>query len=205
MRTKHLFLVLILWAIFFYSCAVPKQLAQTRKEISDKEEVRAEKTTGEVLQLIDTTKREGLEVTYTKIEFYPPEAKKPAGPEEAEPIKEPEGLDNNKKEPTPKEKQPPNKQGSIKSIEQYTVKHNKEEAGVSIEKENIDIEKQEAINTEIQTDETVTEQPGRDPYRWRYILAIIVIILGVCIVGYFCLRKTKIFISIASFFKNLFF
>ena len=187
-------------------CSTPRKLATNTKEARKVEEARSEKSAGDILQYVDTTKREGVEITYTKIEFYPPDVSKPiiTPASEPEPKQEPANLEDKKVEPTPKKKQPPNEQGAIKSIEQYTVKHDTEDRGISASVESIATEKNEAINTEFEKEEAITEEPAADPYRWRYILAIIVILLVVGVVGYFWLRKTNIFIRVASFFKKLF-
>lgn len=187
-------------------CSTPRKLAGSTIEAGKVEEVRSETSAGDILQFVDTTKREGVEITYTKIEFYPPDLSKPiiTPASEPGPKQEPANLEDKKVEPTPKKKQPPNEQGAIKSIEQYTVKHDTEDMGISASVESIATEKNEAINTEFEKEEAITEEPAADPYRWRYILAIIVILLVVGVVGYFWLRKTNIFLRVASFFKKLF-
>lgn len=187
-------------------CSTPRKLAGSTIEAGKVEEVRSETSAGDILQYVDTTKREGVEITYTKIEFYPPGTIQPTATPATEPeaTPEPANLEDKKVEPTPKKKQPPNEQGAIKSIEQYTVKHDTEDRGISASVESIATEKNEAINTEFEKEEAITEEPAADPYRWRYILAIIVILLVVGVVGYFWLRKTNIFLRVASFFKKLF-
>lgn len=184
-------------------CSTPHKLAANTKEAGKVEEVRSETSAGDILQYGDTTKREGVEITYTKIEFYPPDVSKPIITPASEPEskQEPANLEDKKVEPTPKKNQPPHEQGAIKSIEQYTVKHDTEERGISASVESIATEKEEAINAEFEKEEAITEEPAADPYRWRYILAIIVILV---VVGYFCLRKTNLFLRVASFFKKLF-
>lgn len=198
--------ILCLLLCLLVGCSTPRKLAANTKETGKTEEARSEKSAGDILQYVDTTKREGVEITYTKIEFYPPDASKPiiTPAPEPEPKQEPANLEDKKVEPTPKKNQPPNEQGAIKSIEQYTVKHDTEDGGISASVESTDTEKNEVINSEFEKKEAITEEPTADPYRWRYILAIIVILVVVGVVGYFCLRKTNLFLRVASFFKKLF-
>lgn len=195
--------ILCLLLCLLVGCSTPRKLAGSTIEAGKVVEVRSETSAGDILQYVDTTKCGGVEITYTKIEFYPPDASKPiiTPASEPEPKQEPANLEDKKVEPTPKKQQPPNEQGAIKSIEQYTVKHDTEDRGISASVESIATEKNEAINTEFEKEEAITEEPAADPYRWRYILAIIVILV---VVGYFCLRKTNLFLRVASFFKKLF-
>lgn len=196
-------LIISTFLCLLVGCSTPRKLAANTKEAGKVEEVRSETSAGDILQSVDTTKREGVEITYTKIEFYPPDVSKPiiTPASEPEPKQEPANLEDKKVEPTPKKQQPPNEQGAIKSIEQYTVKHNTEDRGINASAESIATEKNEAINAKFEKEEAITEEPAADPYRWRYILAIIVILV---VVGYFCLRKTNLFLRVASFFKKLF-
>ena len=48
--------------------------------------------------------------------------------------------------------------------------------------------------------EANTEQPAADPYRWRYILAILIIV----IVAGVWLSKTKVGNTVISFIKKIF-
>lgn len=208
MKTRLIISTILCFLVWLLvGCSTPRMLAGSTIEAGKVEEARSEKSAGDILQYVDTTKREGVEITYTKIEFYPPDVSKPiiTPAPEPEPKQEPANLEDKKVEPTPKKKQPPNEQGAIKSFEQYTVKHNTEDKGVSASVESTDTEKNEVINSEFEKEEAITEEPTADPYRWRYILAIIVILVVVGVVGYFCLRKTNLFLRVASFFKKLFF
>lgn len=207
MKTRLIISTILCFLVWLLvGCSTPRKLAGSTIEAGKVEEVRSETSAGDILQYVDTTKREGVEITYTKIEFYPPGIIQPPATPATEPeaTPEPANLEDKKVEPTPKKKQPPNEQGAIKSIEQYTVKHDTEDRGISASVESIATEKNEAINTEFEKEESITEEPAADPYRWRYILAIIVILLVVGVVGYFWLRKTNIFLRVASFFKKLF-
>jgi amino acid transporter len=52
--------------------------------------------------------------------------------------------------------------------------------------------------------EKESEQPAPDPYRWRYILGIVISVISVGFVAYYGLRKTKVVNSIITFLKNIF-
>lgn len=184
-------------------CSMPRKLATNTKEARKVEEARSEKSAGDILQYVDTTKREGVEITYTKIEFYPPDVSKPiiTPASEPEPKQEPANLEDKKVEPTPKKKQPPNEQGAIKSIEQYTVKHDTEDRGISASVESIASEMEAEIITDSSLETNFTEETAEDPYKWRYILGIILAITVIGVAGYFIIRKSKV----ATFIKKLFF
>ena len=167
-------------------CSTAKKISSKTTEISSSNEKRTETHTWDVYTLTDTTKKSNLEITYTKTEFYPPEKS-----EETTKTEEPKvGV-----------KHSPDNIGAIKSIEQLTLKATEEQNGISENRESdtLDLDEEIKINTNIKTD--TTEKPAADPYRWRYIFGIIISIIIAC----FFLRKNKIFISIISFFKRVFF
>ncbi|MDR0429231.1 MAG: hypothetical protein LBH58_01975, partial [Tannerellaceae bacterium] len=72
----------------------------------------------------------------------------------------------------------------------------------SRESNTSDLEEEKNTDTDIKVD--TTEQPAADPYKWRYIFGILILIIVIGVVGYFILRKNKIFISVISFFKRFF-
>lgn len=200
--------IAILWgiaAVSFIGCSTPRKLAGSTKETAKTEEKRDETITAEFRRTVDSTKTEGVEITYTKIEFFPPEpdtlptkqgTTKTGGPSKTV-------ADTPKNRPKePKEKQPPDtgKQGAIKSIETFTVKQNTEATGVTQEEQKTETTKTEEVNTDTDKETDVTEQPAADPYRWRYIFGILVLL----VVAFFFLRKTKVFTAVAAFFRKLF-
>jgi hypothetical protein len=101
---------------------------------------------------------------------------------------------------------PPNitGKGTIKSIEGYTIKAAGEQTGVNEEKSNTTINKDAVNNTDITKNEEITEQAVADPYRWRYIFGIVIIIALSTVGLYFGFRKSKFVVSIVSFLKKLF-
>jgi len=188
--------------IFSTGCHTPKKIASNITENIKTSEQYNEATTTETYSFVDTTKKSGLEINYYKIEFYPP-----AGPSEPDgtipdnPIF-PFSINNNTEGSNPKSK-PPNA-GAIKSIEGYTIKATDEQTGINEETSNITTNKDAEINTDITRAAKVTEQPAPDPYRWRYILGICIIVALAGIGLYFGLRKTKVVMAIVAFFKKIF-
>jgi hypothetical protein len=65
---------------------------------------------------------------------------------------------------------------------------------------NIEAEKKADINNKVD----ITEQPAADPYRWRYIFGIVIVLAVAIALLYFSFRKTKIVASIISFVKKIF-
>jgi uncharacterized membrane protein YkgB len=61
-------------------------------------------------------------------------------------------------------------------------------------------EKNEDINKQID----IKEQPAADPYRWRYIFGIVIVIALLAVGIYFTSRKSKFVSSIISFLKAFF-
>lgn len=195
----------IVLAVLLTGCGASKQLAGSSKETAKTEEKRDETTAAEFRRTVDSTTAEGVEVTYTKVEFFPPEPDK----QDAKPDTTQTGgpskpvADTPKNRPKePKEKQPPDtgRQGAIKSIETFTVKQKTETTGVTQEEQKTETAKTEEVNTDTDKESDITEKPAADPYRWRYIFGILVL-LGV---AFFFFRKSKVFTTVAAFFRKLF-
>lgn len=206
MRTRTFIAVILgLAAAIFTGCSTPRKLAGSMKETARTEEKRDETTAAEFRRTIDSTKTEGVEVIYTKIEFFPPEPtdrkEKPDTTQTGGPSKPVADTPKNRPK-EPKEKQPPDtgRQGAIKSIETFTVKQKTEAAGVTREEQKTKTAKTEEVNTDTDKETDITEKPAADPYRWRYIFGILVLLA----VAFFFLRKTKVFTAVAAFFRKLF-
>ena len=200
--------IAILWgiaAVSFIGCSTPRKLAGSTKETAKTEEKRNETTAAEFRRTVDNTKTEGVEVTYTKIEFFPPKPDtrqaKPATMQAGGPSNPVADTPKNRPK-EPKEKQPPDtgRQGAIKSIETFTVKQKAEATGVTQEEQKTETTKTEEVNTDTDKETDITEKPAADPYRWRYIFGILVLLA----VAFFFLRKTKVFTAVAAFFRKLF-
>lgn len=204
-RKFGIVVIALLLAVLLSGCSTPRKLAGSTKETAKTEEKRDETIAAEFRRTVDSTKTEGVEVTYTKIEFFPPEpdtlpakqgTTKTGGPSKTV-------ADTHKNRPKePKEKQPPDtgKQGAIKSYETFTVKQNTEATGVTQEEQKTEATKAEEVNTDTDKGTDITEKPAADPYRWRYIFGILVLLAVV----FFFLRKTKVFTAVVGFFRKLF-
>ena len=204
-RKFGIVVIALLLAVLLSGCSTPRKLAGSTKETAKTEEKRDETIAAEFRRTVDSTKTEGVEVTYTKIEFFPPEpdtlpakqgTTKTGGPSKTV-------ADTHKNRPKePKEKQPPDtgKQGAIKSYETFTVKQNTEATGVTQEEQKTEATKAEEVNTDTDKGTDITEKPAADPYRWRYIFGILVLL----VVAFFFLRKTKVFTAVVGFFRKLF-
>ena len=167
--------IAILWgiaAVSFIGCSTPRKLAGSTKETAKTEEKRDETTAAEIRRTVDSTKTEGVEVTYTKIEFFPPEPDtlpaKQGTTKTGDPSKTVADTPKNRPK-EPKEKQPPDtgRQGAIKSIETFTVKQKAEATGVTQEEQKTETTKTEEVNTDTDKETDITEKPAADPYRWR--------------------------------------
>lgn len=201
MKARILISVIVgLLVLFLIGCSAPRKLAGAAKETQQVEEKRAEANRSEESLSVDTTKRTGVEVTYTKVEYYPPGPNDNSQYEE-EPTKEPEGMKQDNKKPLSNDsKKPPNKNGPVKSIEQYTYKQTAEEAGVTKQDNKTEGTFDEEVNANKTAEEETTEEPAADPYRWRYILGILIV--GAII--FVLIAKSKVFAILRSFFRKLF-
>ena len=202
---KNLYIIVLAFAVLFTGCGTQQKLVSSTKESVKTEEKQDETTTSKIRRTVDSTKAEGVEVTYTKVEFFPPEPgrikTKPDTTQTGDPTNP--VADTPKNQPKkPKEKQPPDtgRQGAIKSIETFTIKQKAETTGVTQEEQQMETAKTEEVNTDTYKESDITEKPAADPYRWRYIFGILVL-LGV---AFFFLRKSKVFTSVAAFFRKLF-
>ena len=187
--------------LFFTSCHTLKKIASNTTETVKIREQQNEVSTTETYSFVDTTKKSGTEISYYKIEFYPP-----AGPTAPNTIPNktvfPEGINYSGSNPTTK---PPNAgKGAIKSIEGYMIKAASEQTGRAEEIKGETTNKTAQNNTDITKTEKITEQPAPDPYRWRYVFGIVVAIILIGAIAHFGLRKTKIVVSIITFLKKIF-
>jgi hypothetical protein len=199
---KRTILFICLCVLLFAGCHTPKKLVSSTTENIKTSDKQNEVSTNESYSFVDTTKKQGLEINYYKIEFYQPE-----GPNEPDDIPVnavlQEGV-NNIAGSIPTNKPPNAGKGAIKSIEGYTIKSGSEQTGVNEEKSNTTTNKDAENNTDITNTKEIIEQSASDPYRWRYILGIIISLICVGIVAYFALQKSKIITTIIAFLKKIF-
>jgi hypothetical protein len=196
------YLILALLTIYLFSgCSTPRKVKYNASDSIKISSEQSETVVSESYVLVDTTKKRGIEINYFKIEFYPEDS---TGQDSTPDTELPEAIsDIAGVNPRPK---PPNqsRKGAIKSIEGYTVKDVSEAAGVTAEVSNTEASAAANTDAKIITSGSLSEQPAPDPYRWRYILGIIISIILLSVGLYFILRKTKPIISLISFVKKLF-
>lgn len=164
---KNIFIFIL--CMLMVACASTKKSTQNIKETAnvlaqvDESHSAAEK-------FIDTTKTESGKITITEIEFYPPNANEP-----------PQG---NKESP----KSTSNVSGlslpnvgnignaSIKSIKQTTIEKRSEQKGKSNESSESEKIQSAVIATKSNQTSQIQTSPAPDPYRWRYIFFILVLV-----------------------------
>lgn len=173
MKTVLLPLLLFLMA----SCAATRQSAQstsTNESLTEKTEEQSTKTE----KVVDTTKTENGKITITEIEFYPPiESEEPQDKTNA-----------TRTGPKPKKPKQSNvagvnlsnvgniKDAAIKSIKQTTIENGSEQKGESKESSESKVEQKEAVATKNDQTSQMQTSPAPDPYRWRYIFYILLLI-----------------------------
>lgn len=224
MKPKILFLVLLAFLLFgFTGCGSLRKAQKTqtdRQETAQVEQQRTEAVTStenttetqvtDATNLIDAIKSSATEVTYTKVEYYPPseDSNQQEGEKADTAAAEvPEGIQVNKPKPSQVNR------GAIKSIETYTLKHGETAQSIKKDSTHIDVKKEgtteaeavvaEVVTAETEVQEEVVVEPAKDPYRWRYILGI-VITLAVILLSAFVLRKSNFFGRIGRILKWLF-
>lgn len=207
MRTKvvRLFL-LVLVAFLFGGCAATRKTTSISKEKSHVVEDKTETTEKAFTQLIDSARTEGLEVTYTKIEYFAPEIpelREVTAKVEPKPEKKPDNpVTKTERKPQQREKPPPT--GAIKSIETYTVSQQTQATANIKTTEDTKIDTDIVTTTESDRADEMVEEAAPDPYRWRYIFRILLILVAIITAAYFWLRKTKVATSIFSIVKKIF-
>lgn len=174
------------------------------KETAKTEEKRDETATAEFSRTVDSTKTEGVEVTYTKIEFFPPEPgrmeTKPDTTQTGGPSKPVADTLKTSRKNRKRSSRPIQESRELKSIDTFTVRQKTETAGVTQEEQKTETAKTEEANTDTDKEADITEKPAADPYRRHYIFRILVL----SAVAFFFLQKTKVFTAVAAFFRKLF-
>ncbi|MDR0749422.1 MAG: hypothetical protein LBF62_07610, partial [Tannerellaceae bacterium] len=117
-----------------------------------------------------------------------------------EPEKEP-AAGNINNEPKPATKKPPDA-GAIKSIEGFVINSTNEEKGKTETHEKTASQKDEEINTDNSLETDITQEVAEDPYKWRYLLGILIAIIVIGVAGYFLLRKSKVVTLIKKLFSS---
>lgn len=184
--------IFLLMVSFLFGCSSPKKLAANGKEMTDTQIRKAEQTAGDISRLLDSARKTGLNMTFEKVEYYPPGIP----PEVPGTTPDSLQLSPTRAKPHPKERNKPPDVGPVKSIARYKLTA-KEETNIKEqeeEKTETSTTEETAVNTE--TDTNTIEEPAADPLRWRYIFGILLL----AVVLFFIARKSKL----AEFIKGLF-
>ena len=190
-------LLLCLTAATFTGCGV---LRKTQKQDKQEAVQQSESVTGSLLQQIDSSRTSATEITYTKIEYYPPQP----GNQQQDPKDEtpkdrpaPQPAEAPGENGCPKLTDPvsnPVNAGAVKSIEQITVRTSSESKTEERQSREIEakrdsvaatIEKQEAQR---EPDEKAVKASGR----WASAVIWIAAVVALFIVGLY-LWKAGVF------------
>lgn len=148
--------------ILMISCTSMRKTVQSSSK-SDLSVQSMESQSTKTERVVDTTRTESGKIIITEIEFYPPTVS--SEPDKANtPASNVGGVNL------------PIKDAAIKSIKQTTIESSSEQKGKSKETNETEGNQSEAI---LSKNEQHTEQvvsPAPDPYRWRYIFYIVVIV-----------------------------
>lgn len=138
-----------------------------------------EKETSKTEKLVDTTKKESGKITITEIEFYLTSNFL----NEKDTPSELTSKNTNIDKPKGNNVSEINlsnvgniKNAAIKSIKQTTIESNKEQKGESKDSKESDNSKSEAMLSNTSQSGTEESTPAPDPYRWRYIFYILLIV-----------------------------
>ncbi|MDR1584835.1 MAG: hypothetical protein LBS07_01500 [Prevotellaceae bacterium] len=171
---KRTILFICFCVLLFTSCRIPQKLTTSHTtEAIISNEKQNETTSREIYNFADTTKKQGVEINYFKIEFYPQDG--PSHQDTTDNIVLPDAILSNIGSSNPDK--PPNNKGAIKSIEGYTVTAKSEQSGVNESKKNTQVNKNAEKNEDINRQAEITEQPAPDPYRRRYNILIIIFLI----------------------------
>lgn len=195
---KLFYIFVLLWSLFFcLSCSSVKKLSEMTSS-SEKNTTKEENERSFIETRIDTSKMSGLEITYTRIEYFDPAR----NAREYETGSEPEdSVLHANNIPLPSEYKPPESKkpkGAVKSIETLSVnkvfsKTEKVENRAVSESEKTNHESFK--NNNIQKEQ---ETPVPDPKRWRYIFYLALLAVGVFL--YF--KRKEIFKNVKRFFSK---
>lgn len=166
---KLFYIFVLLWSLFFcLSCSSVKKLSEMTSS-SEKNTTKEENERSFIETRIDTSKMSGLEITYTRIEYFDPAR----NAREYETGSEPEdSVLHANNIPLPSEYKPPESKtpkGAVKSIETLSVNKVFSKTG---KVENRAVSESEKTNHESFKNNNIQkeqETPVPDPKRWRYI------------------------------------
>lgn len=164
------------------------KLSETENFTSSKTET-VEQNSSFVSTSIDTSNLSNIEMTYMMVKFFDPGQNFDGNNHGS---KTGQCLQKKESDPMGNVYKPPSR--AIKSIETVTIRQTKEDKAESVTiVSNNDIKtKVDSIASRARS--LNNESPAPDPYRWRYICYIIVLLIGIAMY----LKRSKIFIWVAS-------
>lgn len=194
---KLFYIFVLLWSLFFcLSCSSVKKLSEMTSS-SEKNTTKEENERSFIETRIDTSKMSGLEITYTRIEYFDPAR----NAREYETESEPEGSvlhANNIPLPSDKPPESEKPKGAVKSIETLSINKVFSKTG---KVENRAVSESEKTNHESFKDNNIQkeqETPVPDPKRWRYIFYLALLAVGVFL--YF--KRKEILKNVKRFFSK---
>lgn len=197
MQKVFYFFILIMFVLFFMSCSSTKKLSEMASS-SVKSTTKSEDAKTFIESRIDTSKMSGLEVTYTRIEYFDPAQTSTEG--EAIP-EESSGKNKANTDSFPPRYKPPEqakRNKAVKSIETLSINKVFSKEGKI---ENRAVSASEKTQCESIMDsklQTKQETPVPDSRHWRYIFYLA--LLAVFVFLYF--KRTNIFKSLKRLFSK---
>jgi len=190
-------ILIILLAVSITACGTPKKALQSLHETLSSTIEKTEFESINISKQIDTTRVEKGKVTITEIEFFPPSATDEPQTSVADSIqntllalsKSHVIVDNVGKIFN----------AAVKSIKQTTIEQEIEEKGESSESTSNEVVREENIEINNEIKSKSETKPAPDPYRWRYIFYIMLLILAVFL--YF--KRTPILNKIKAIFSKI--
>jgi len=197
MQKIFYFFILIMFALFFMSCSSTKKLSEMASS-SVKNTAKSEDTKTFFETRMDTSKMSGLEVTYTRIEYFDPAETSTEGESAPE---ESIGKNEAKTDSFPPRYKPPEqakRNKAVKSIETLSINKVFSKQG-KIENRAVSASDKAQYESIMDSNlQTKQETPVADSKHWRYIFYLA--LLAVCVFLYF--KRTNIFKSLKRLFSK---
>jgi len=191
---KNYALLIMAFSFLFAGCHTIKKAASTKSAETSSVEI-VKKFTDTSVFSIDTSKSSDSEIVYKKTEYYPPTAYSVTNPTKTY------SMYTFSDEPA---------KGSVKSEETLTVKAKSDAKGKTEVQKAIKLDSTAVENKVQSTITEQTEEPAKDPKRFRYIFYILILIVSVVlgVLIYFKILSIpnwikSAFSALFKFFKSL--
>lgn len=159
MVKKSLLVIITLMLVFLVSCGTARKVQKDAREIKTDSAATVKTDERKTEKEIDTTRTEWGKVTITEVEFYPP------------PVQDASDPQQDVKPPTARK-------GAVKSIKQTQIETGVQQTGTSKETDETKGHEQSTILGRNEEALQVRQEPTPDPYRWRYVCYIALIVLA---------------------------